>query len=145
MTQAQQTFFSKIEEIVQKDSRYHPEAYPMVLAGLNRALKKIKKPRHLTGAELLEGLRLEAADLFGPMARTVFEFWGIKNSLDFGHIVFNMVHVGLLAKTENDKLEDFKDTRFLSRLFDESEGYSLESLAESAPKKRLIKSKKQPI
>ena len=28
---------------------------------------------------------------------------------DFGEIVFNMVEIGLLAKTENDSREDFRD------------------------------------
>jgi uncharacterized repeat protein (TIGR04138 family) len=41
------------------------------------------------------------------MAVTVLEEWGIRNSRDFGEIVFNMVEIELLAKTENDNRDDF--------------------------------------
>jgi uncharacterized repeat protein (TIGR04138 family) len=39
---------------------------------------------------------------------TVLEEWGIKNCRDFGEIVFNMVGSGLLAKTEKDTRDDFR-------------------------------------
>jgi uncharacterized repeat protein (TIGR04138 family) len=35
--------------------------------------------------------------------------WGVRNSEDFGEIVFNMVDVGLLAKTEKDSRADFQN------------------------------------
>jgi uncharacterized repeat protein (TIGR04138 family) len=38
---------------------------------------------------------------------TVLEEWGVHNSRDFGEIVFNMVEIELLAKTENDNRDDF--------------------------------------
>jgi uncharacterized repeat protein (TIGR04138 family) len=59
------------------------------------------------------------------MASTVFQHWGIKNSLDFGHIVFNMVQEGILSKTETDSLEDFRDSVFFDNLFDHAAGYRL--------------------
>ena len=40
---------------------------------------------------------------------TVLEEWGIHNSRDFGEIVFNMVEIELLAKTENDNRDDFNN------------------------------------
>jgi uncharacterized repeat protein (TIGR04138 family) len=39
----------------------------------------------------------------------ILEEWGIRSCHDFGEIVFNMVEVGLLAKTDKDTREDFKD------------------------------------
>jgi uncharacterized repeat protein (TIGR04138 family) len=41
------------------------------------------------------------------MTMTVLEEWGVRNCRDFGEIVFNMVEIGLLAKTEKDTREDF--------------------------------------
>ena len=64
--------------------------------------------RHVTGQELLDGIRAYALEQFGPMVPTVFEEWGLQNCADFGEIVFNMVEIGLLAKTEKDSREDFK-------------------------------------
>ena len=63
--------------------------------------------RHVTGQELLNGIRQFALVQFGPMTATVFEEWGVCKCRDFGKIVFNMVETGLLAKTEQDSLEDF--------------------------------------
>jgi uncharacterized repeat protein (TIGR04138 family) len=62
---------------------------------------------HVTGQELLEGIRDLALNQFGPLAKTVFDHWGVKRCEDFGEIVFNMVEVGLLGKTEKDSRADF--------------------------------------
>ena len=43
------------------------------------------------------------------MTMTVLEEWNVKNSRDFGDIVFNMVESGLLAKTEKDTRDDFQN------------------------------------
>ena len=120
-----QDFFGKLKKITDKDCRYKEEAYLFVMAALSRTVKSLQAPRHIKGNELLEGIRREAEEQYGPMAQTVFAHWGIKNSLDFGHIVFNMVHEGILSKTETDSLEDFKDAIFFQKLFDALEGYRL--------------------
>ena len=43
------------------------------------------------------------------MVVTVFEEWGVHNCRDFGEIVFNMVEIGLLAKTDRDTRDDFQN------------------------------------
>ncbi len=118
-------FFSRLTRVIEADGRYKEEAYLFVMASLSRAVQDLKEPRHITGPELLDGIRFEAEQQFGPMARSVFEHWGIKNSLDFGRIVFNMVQEGILSKTETDTLEDFKDDVFFDKLFDHAAGYRL--------------------
>jgi uncharacterized repeat protein (TIGR04138 family) len=65
--------------------------------------------RHVSGQELLAGIREYALGQFGPMTKMILEEWGIRSCHDFGEIVFNMVEVGLLAKTDKDTREDFKD------------------------------------
>jgi uncharacterized repeat protein (TIGR04138 family) len=79
------------------------------MSGLEFTMKKLKEPRHVTGQELAEGLRMYALDQFGPMAKTVLEHWGITTTLDFGEIVFILIEAGLMRKTENDNLGDFKN------------------------------------
>ncbi len=118
-------FFLKLSRILQNDPRYKEEAYLFVMASLGRAVECLDKPRHITGTELLQGIKLEAEQQFGPMAPTVLEHWGIKNSLDFGRIVFNMVREGILSKTETDTLEDFEDSVFFESLFDSAAAYRL--------------------
>jgi uncharacterized repeat protein (TIGR04138 family) len=105
-------FDEKVEMILAKDSRYAREAYAFVRESLDHTQKNIGKEnkglvRHITGQELLEGIRQFALNQFGPMVVTVLEEWGVRNSRDFGEIVFNMVEIELLAKTENDNRDDF--------------------------------------
>ena len=100
-------FYEKAEKIVEKDPRYKVAAYAFVMLALNYTLSKLDKPRHVTGRELLEGIKEFGLAQYGPMTRTVFVYWGIRSTLDFGEIVFNLVQDKLLGKTEEDKLEDF--------------------------------------
>src|SRR5439155_18738034 len=71
--------------------------------------KSARKKRHVTGRELLDGIRRLGLERFGPMAPTVFEAWGVRRTADFGEIVFNMVEIGFLGKTDTDSRDDFKD------------------------------------
>jgi len=117
------TFFKIVEEIVAKDSRYKAEAYDFLAGALDYTQSKLDKPRHVSGQELLEGIREYGLERFGLMARTVFENWGVKTTVDFGNIVFNMVNAGLLAKTEKDSIEDFKDGYDFKEAFDKGYKY----------------------
>jgi uncharacterized repeat protein (TIGR04138 family) len=63
----------------------------------------------VAGPELLEGVRLYALKEFGPMALTVFSYWGIEHCEDIGHMVFNLIGAGIFGKTEDDSIEDFKN------------------------------------
>ncbi|MGB9603052.1 MAG: Minf_1886 family protein [Verrucomicrobiia bacterium] len=108
-------FEDEIEKITAKDPRYHKDAYIFVREALEFTQRRLGKKaaigeeRHITGQQLLEGIRDYALSQFGPMTLTVFEEWGIHSCEDFGEIVFNMVDAMLLAKTENDSKEDFKN------------------------------------
>jgi len=102
-------FFRVIEDICQKDNRYKPDSYEFVMQALNFTQKKLAKVGHVTGRELLEGIRQFALEQYGPMAKTVLTHWGITKTGDFGNIVFNMIEKKMLSKTETDSIEDFKD------------------------------------
>ena len=108
----------KVEAICRRSSRYKAEAYLFVLAGLSFTVSQMAEPRHITGQELSEGLRLYGLDQFGPLTTQVFEHWGIRSTEDFGRIVFTLVEAKLLRKTEEDTLEDFKHLYDFSSAFD---------------------------
>ncbi len=101
------SFLKKIEEILDQDLSYKFEAYTFVLAALHDTVSSLKTPRHITGQELALGISKYALDQFGPMAMTVLHHWGIRETLDFGKIVFALIDVQLLSKQPEDKLEDF--------------------------------------
>jgi uncharacterized repeat protein (TIGR04138 family) len=107
-------FDLKVDQIVARDLRYRRDAYVFVREALDFTQKLIsrenqEKVRHVTGQELLDGIRQFALKEYGPMAATVLQEWGITSCADFGEIVFNMVDVGLLARTEEDRREHFQN------------------------------------
>jgi uncharacterized repeat protein (TIGR04138 family) len=108
----------KLFDIVSRDPRYAYEAYEFVFAALDYTLQTLGKqdatkgetgPRHVSGGELLRGVRELALREFGFMARTVFRQWGVNRTGDFGAIVFNLVEAELMSKTPEDSLADFED------------------------------------
>jgi len=107
-------FEETVEKIATRDSRYAREAYYFVRDALDHTQKLLGRSgkeeiHHVTGQELLEGTRAYALQQYGPMVITVFHEWGIRHCEDFGEIVFNMVEASILAKTEKDTREDFKN------------------------------------
>jgi uncharacterized repeat protein (TIGR04138 family) len=107
------TFEDGLEKIVAKDPRYSRDAYLFIREALDHTQKSIIKSnsnvlRHVTGQELTAGIREYALAQFGPMAQLVLEEWGLRNCADFGEVVFNMVEMGLLAKTDQDSRADFE-------------------------------------
>ena len=105
-------FDQVVDSILEKDSRYDAKAYTFVREGLDFTLKKGKRRghapnRHVSGTELLEGLREFTVREFGPMGKMVLNEWGVSSCEDFGAIVFNLVQTGIFGKSETDRLEDF--------------------------------------
>jgi uncharacterized repeat protein (TIGR04138 family) len=106
-------FEEALRKIVAADPRYETQAYHFVREALDFTVKMLSKPvdgpgRHVSGAELLDGIRQHALQEFGPIAKTVLNRWGISHSEDFGEIVFNLVEQGILGRTDEDKREDFR-------------------------------------
>jgi uncharacterized repeat protein (TIGR04138 family) len=115
-------FNAKLAEVVRRDSRYAYEAYEFVFQALHHTqqmLDRLPPPHaneaelaaepkhHVTGKELLQGVRSLAQREFGLMARIVFHMWGIHKTDDFGEIVFNLIEAELMSKTSEDTRADF--------------------------------------
>ena len=110
----------RIAEIVRRDPRYAYEAYEFIFAALAHTQKALGRvpleegeeaeaAHHVSGPELLHGVRDFAMSEFGLMARTVFRLWGIEKTGDFGDIVFNLVEANLMSKQPTDSRDDFRD------------------------------------
>jgi uncharacterized repeat protein (TIGR04138 family) len=133
-------FEEVLDQITEKDPRYPRDAYLFLREALDHTQKMIGRPkkedlRHVTGKELLEGIREYGLEQFGPMALSVFHEWGIHKTSDFGEIVFNMVEGNLLAKTDQDTREDFKQG------YDFSEAFRAPFLPSKPPARRRAESK----
>jgi len=110
--------FSEVVALICKeDPRFDRRAYDFVRLGLDFTVKEIKKQdpdrvgktAHVSGKELLEGMRLYALEQYGPLAMTVLDSWGVRRCQDLGDIVFNLIEYNVFSKTENDRREDFAE------------------------------------
>lgn len=107
-------FTTAIEEIVHNDPRYAAEAYSFISDAVlytsrkQEADSRIQK-RHITGKELLLGIKEFAVNQFGPIAPEVLRYWGLNDSMAIGNVVFNMVNNQLLGKSQEDTIDDFRN------------------------------------
>jgi len=80
---------------------YHPLAYKFVFTALRFTQEQLgrdktsEKTGHISGPELLEGIRQLGLQHFGMLCPIVFRRWGIQTTDDFGHIVFRMIESGV--------------------------------------------------
>jgi len=136
------SFEEALEILTIKDPRYPREAYLFVREALDhtqRILAKDKQGaiRHVSGQELLDGIKDYASAQFGPMAMTVLQEWGIYSCQDFGELVFNMVETGGCPVFSMDDITDLQS--FSGRLqkgADPLSAFVWENLSEGA--RRLL-------
>ena len=101
---------------VARGTPYRPEAFAFLQRGLARASADLhgeadeaSGPRHVSGRDLCLGLRRQAHEEWGLLAGTVLARLGVRQTLDFGHIVFALVAHDILSVSDDDKVEDFDD------------------------------------
>ena len=113
-----------LTELLGRDKRYHAEAYIFVFEGLRFAQEQLglvktqtqdeldddeEEDRHVTGQQLCESIRRYAVEQYGLLAQCVLNTWGVRDTGDFGEIVFNLIEIGQMRKTDSDRREDFED------------------------------------
>lgn len=109
-----------LDEIIDRDTQYSKEAYVFVLDSLRHLIETLKDVRHVSGRELSDGCRKRALELYGPLARTVLEYWGICSTDDIGEIVFKLIEAKHLTKTEDDSRQDFKNVFDFTEAFEKN-------------------------
>jgi len=111
-----------LADLLQRDRRYHFDAYVFVFESLRYAHDKLgmgsdqkseggrdEEDQHVTGQELCEAIRQYALNQYGYMAKSVLNHWGVNETGDFGEIVFNLIEIGQMRRTEHDRREDFSN------------------------------------
>lgn len=109
-----------LDEIIEKDPNYSKEAYVFILDSLRVLLESFQEARHVSGQEVSEGCRRRALELYGPLSRSVLEYWGIRSTEDIGEIVFNLIKANQLTKTEQDRKQDFKNVFDFEQAFEKN-------------------------
>ena len=102
-----------LSQILQEDPRYTAEAYHFLREALDFTTKLLNKPkagitRHVSGAELLDGIRRYALQEYGAMAKTVLNNWGIFRCEDFWYLTSNLIKKSILGCTPEDSIHDFE-------------------------------------
>ncbi len=140
-------FEEALDLIQEKDPRYQREAYHFVREALDHTQVTLRKTgqdpiRHVSGQQLLLGIRDFALSRFGPMTMMVLEEWGIRCCRDFGEVVFNMVES---SGAPIFSVGDFKElSAFMSRLkaqADPLSQYIWGRLSEATRQAALVKKK----
>lgn len=112
-----------IADLLRHDKRFKIEAYAFVEESLDYAHRVLKMntyegppgegqeeaSKHLTGRQLCEAIRQHAVEQFGFMAKCVLNSWGVTRTGDFGEIVYNLIRISRMSKTDQDQREDFEN------------------------------------
>ena len=118
--------------VMEEQERAYPrEAFDFVRRGLTYTVDRVhaaqkdpKASRHVSGAQLCEGLREFAIMQWGYLARAVLRRWNITRTEDFGRIVFTLVESGEMSRTDDDTIEDFSRVYDFAKAFEA--GYRIE-------------------
>jgi len=106
------SFSEALDSVIARDQRYDREAYVFLRDALEFTLKKRRKAQKqgndVPAEELLDGFRLYALKEYGPMARLVLDYWGVRACDDVGNLVFNLVEANVFSKTDRDTSEEFR-------------------------------------
>jgi uncharacterized repeat protein (TIGR04138 family) len=124
-----------ILECLREDPRYAYEAYEFVCEAVQFTQDRLGRrrhtdpsaERHVSGGELLKGCCDLAVREFGMMAPVVFKQWGVRTTDDLGEVVFNLIKMDKLAKSEQDERDEFHDAFDLEKTL--TVGFDLEPVA----------------
>jgi len=141
-------------ELLREDPRYTIEAYNFVREALGYAQDVLKlgsddaaseenedilpidpeksqtPERHITGQQLCEAIREYALEQYGYMAKVVLGKWGLKSTSDFGEIVYNLIGIGWMKKSEHDNRKDFDNAYDFDEAFRQEFRITLPDLGE---------------
>ena len=128
-----------LRSLLARDSRYPADAYQFIEDALNYAADSLalelqeydltydnldpfdfenNRQRHFTGEQLCEAIRLHAINQFGYLAKVVLRAWNIDSTSCFGDLVYNLIDVGLLSKSESDARSDFDNVYQFDDVFE---------------------------
>ncbi|MEC8495520.1 MAG: Minf_1886 family protein [Planctomycetota bacterium] len=129
-----------LQNVAKADGRYRLQAYQFLFDALDTTVELTGKQdtsgaeKHVSGKELLEGMRVHATRLFGPLAAQVWRSWGVHETADWGRIVFNLVDHEMLRRQDTDSIEDFDDGYDFDEVFVASYTPALPAELDAAPR-----------
>ena len=110
-----------MRDLLAEDKRYKLDGYQFIRESLQYAhdhmMGELEEddsgektgPRHVTGQQLCEACRLYGMEQYGYLTKMVLAKWGIQSTSDFGELVYNLIRIEQMRKSESDQREDFDD------------------------------------
>lgn len=117
-----------MRDLLAEDQRFKIEAYQFIRESLQYAHENLLEanndepdtdvpfgdpetpaPKHVTGQQLCEACRRYALEQYGYLAKIVLASWGLHSTSDFGELVYNLIRIEQMRKSDDDRREDFDD------------------------------------
>jgi len=104
---------ARLDKLLETDARYPKDAYNFVCRAVNIIAREIalknnaKKDKHISGLQLLLGMKKILLAKYGCMAIDILNFWNITCTDDFGNIVYNLAEIEMLGTSNEDSQADF--------------------------------------
>ena len=86
---------------------YALESYQFVSNAVSSTIAKLESHRHISAAELLDGIRDYAREQYGAVAPLVMDKLGLRTGRNVGEVVYLLISVDLLSASPEDSPEDF--------------------------------------
>ena len=106
-------FHDALQSILAEHPEYSPDAYRFLYLATNPTAGAVhdtleaRPPRHLSAREYHAAVCNLALKEFGPMARSVFNFWGLKTTQDIANATYYLIDAGIFSKQRHETKEDF--------------------------------------
>src|SRR5690606_27120249 len=136
--------YQAMYHLLQSDPRYKFEAYQFVREALafahehlqmTESPQRVRQPvtppsgeqppptpvssgQHITGQQLCEACRQYGIQQYGYLASMVLGSWGVHSTSDFGEIVYNLIRIEQMRKSESDRREDFDEVYSFDTAFE---------------------------
>ncbi|WP_145168757.1 Minf_1886 family protein [Rubripirellula lacrimiformis] len=123
-----------MRDLLVEDKRFKIEAYQFIRESLQYAHEHLSEtapspregeefsdesdPNHVTGQQLCEACRQYALQQYGYLAKMVLANWGVHQTSDFGELVYNLIRIEQMRKSDSDRREDFHDVYCFDNAFE---------------------------
>ena len=121
-----------MQQVIASDGRYPPESFAFLHDGLNRSVREVyhdqaggEGQHHVSGQQLCCSLRDLAIERWGMLAKVVLNKWNIRESIDFGNMVYLLIDNNYMRKTDEDRIDDFRDVYDFEKAFGSYEAFEL--------------------
>jgi len=107
-----------------RDVRFAPEAYGFILSSLDFERTRSAIEGHMKANVVVKAVCDLAVLKFGPLAESVLRSWGVTETRNVGEIVYNLIDMEILTKTDDDSFDEFFGVESLPELLNRTSSYT---------------------